>query len=146
LVRLLRHEVNDNKLDNIIDTKPDDLITNMLSRIERLEQLIDNKPDINLNNVPDNVPDNVSDNVIDNTPDTKPDSIETESVSKVEPGVLSLNMGTLAKRLKVTEKTLRAKAADDESWRELMESNPDPESLRWARPVKVGNVWRIVSI
>ena len=132
LVRLLRHEVSDNKLDNVVHTKPDDdVITSMLSRIERLEQLIDNVPDIKLNNIPD----------------IKPDSIETESVSEVEPAVLSLNMEALAKRLKVPEKRLRASAASDESWRELMESKPDPESLQWERPVvKVGKAWRINSL
>ena len=123
LVRLLRSEIGDNKFNNVVDTKPDNVITSLLSRVKRLEQLVDN----NLNNVPD----------------TKPDSIETASVSEVEPEVLNLNMGTLAKRLKVTEKTLRAKAASDESWRELMEANPDPESLQWSRSVKVGKAWRI---
>jgi hypothetical protein len=127
LVRLLRHEVSDNKPDNAVDIKSDDVITNLLSRVERLERLIDNKPD--------------------NVPDIKPDSIEIVEATEVEPG-MSLNMEALAKRLKVPEKRLRASATskDEESWRELMESNPDPESLRWARPVKVGNVWRIVSI
>ena len=140
LVRLLRHEVSDNKLDNVVHTKPDDdVITSMLSRIERLEQLIDNVPDIKLNNIPDIK--------LNNIPDIKPDSIETESVSEVEPAVLSLNMEALAKRLKVPEKRLRASAASDESWRELMESKPDPESLQWERPVvKVGKAWRINSL
>lgn len=84
----------------------------------------------------------VSDSV-DDVPDTKPDSIETETVT--EPQVVSLNMEALAKRLKVSEKRLRASAASDESWRELMSAKPDPESLQWSRPVKVGNIWRIVS-
>ena len=138
LVRLLRSEISDNKSNNVVDTKPDDLITNLLSRVERLEQLIDNKTDINLNNVIDNVSDNV--------PDINTDSVKIAAVTEVEPEVLSLNMEALAKRLKVPEKRLRASAADDESWRELMEAKPDPESIRWARPVKVGKAWQIVSI
>ena len=91
----------------------------------------------------------VSDSVNEETTsiaDTKLDPIETESVPEVEPEVLSLNMEALAKRLKVPEKRLRASAASDESWRELMEAKPDPESIQWARPVKVGNVWRIDSL
>ena len=89
----------------------------------------------------------VSDSV-DDAPDTKPDSIEIAAVLETEPEakLLTLNMEALAKRLKTTEKTLRAKRASDESWREFMKSRPDPESIQWARPVKVGKAWQIVSI
>ena len=123
LVRLLRSEISDNNPNNVIDTKPDDMITELLSRVERLEQLIDNK--------------------LDNIIDIKPDSVEIAAISEVKPEVANLNMVSLAKRLNITEKTLRKKAASDESWHELMESNPDPESLQWSLPVKVGKVWRI---
>ena len=123
LVRLLRSEVGDNKSNNTVDNEADSVITNLLSRVERLEQLIDNK--------------------IDNVPNNKPDSIEVTAAVEMEPEIASLNMEALAKRLKTTEKTLRAKAASDESWREFMKSKPDPESRQWARPVKLGNAWRI---
>jgi hypothetical protein len=85
---------------------------------------------------------------VDNAPDPKPDLIEIATVSETEPEpkLLTLNMEALAKRLKTTEKTLRAKAASDVSWREFMKSKPDPESLRWARPIKVSNVWRIACL
>lgn len=125
LVRLLRYEISDNKSNNIADDKSDDVITSLLSRVERLEQLIDNKPN------------NISDN--------KSTPIEVAAVSKLESEVV-MTMESLAKRLKVSEKTLRAGAASDESWRKLMEAKPDPESLQWSRPVKVGRVWRIACV
>ena len=127
LVRLLRSEVGDNKLDNKADDKASDLITSLLSRVERLEQLIGDKFDNNTDNVPDN----------------KPDSIKTVAAVETEPAVISLTMKALAERLKVSERTLRLKAETDESWRELMATKPDPESLQWSRPVKVGKTWRI---
>jgi hypothetical protein len=44
LIRLLRAEVNDNKVDN--DNKTDNVIADLLIRVERLEKAIgDNKPD-----------------------------------------------------------------------------------------------------
>ena len=126
LVRLLRSEIGDNNFNNNVDDKIDNVITDLLSRVNRLEQLIDNK----------------SDNVID----IKPDSVEIAAISEVKPEVANLNMVSLAKRLNITEKTLRKKAASDESWHELMESNPDPESLQWSRPVKVGTKWQIACL
>ena len=82
-----------------------------------------------------------------NTPDIKPEvDIAAATEVKPEPKLLSLNMEALAKRLKVTEKTLRASAASDESWQRIMASRPDPELLQWARPVKVGKAWRIDSL
>ena len=57
LVRLLRSEISDNKPNNVIDTKPDNMITGLLSKVERLEQLIDNKLDNKLDNVIDIKPD-----------------------------------------------------------------------------------------
>ena len=130
LVRLLRSEIGDNKLNNNINVKSDDMITSLLSRVERLEQIVDNK--IN--------------NETDNATDTEPDSIETTSVTKVEPEVASISMEALGKRLKVSEKRLRASTASDESWQELMEATPDPESLQWSRPIKVGNKWQIACL
>lgn len=126
LVRLLRLEVSDNKPDNIVDTKPDDMITNLLSRVERLEQLIDNKAD--------------------NITDAEPDSIEIPEVSETVPETVPTTIEALAKRLKVGEKRLVASTVDDESWHKLMELKPDPESLRWARPIKVGNKWQIACL
>ena len=123
LVRLLRSEISDNKSNNKVDNEIDNVITSLLSRVERLEQLIDNK--------------------IDNVSNNKPDSIEIVAAVEVEPALLSLNMEALAKRLKVSEKTLRANLKTDESWRKLMEAKPDPESLQWSLPVKVGKAWRI---
>lgn len=122
LVRLLRSEIGDNKSDNNIDSKTDDVITNLLSRVERLEQLIDNK--------------------VDNVPDT----IEIAAVLATDTETLPTTIEALAKRLQVNKTRLRDSAASDESWRELMAARPDPESLQWSRPVKVGNKWQIACL
>lgn len=125
LVRLLRYEISDNKHNNSVDPKSDDVITNLLSRVEKLEQLIDNKTD--------------------NVDDNKSTPIEVAAISESEPEVF-MTMESLSKRLKVSKETLRAGAASDESWRELIEAKPDPESLQWSRPVKVGRVWQIACV
>ena len=123
--RLFAVSDNVNKLDANVESKP----TN--------ENLLIGQPSVT---VSDSV-----DEKTDDVPDPKPDLIEIAVATEVKPEskLLSLNMEALAKRLKVTEKTLRASVASDESWQRIMASRPDPESLRWARPVKVGNVWRI---
>ena len=56
LVRLLRAEVSDDKNDNIVDNR----LTDLLIRLERLEQLISNKAD-NKRQVSDDKSDNVGD-------------------------------------------------------------------------------------
>lgn len=58
LVRLLRVEIGDNNVNNIIDNQFDNRLTGVITRLERLERLIDNKAD--------NTIDRVSDNNIDN--------------------------------------------------------------------------------
>ena len=56
LVRLLRAEVSDDKNDNIVDNR----LTDLVIRLERLEQLISNKAD-NKRQVSDDKSDNVGD-------------------------------------------------------------------------------------
>ena len=56
LVRLLRAEVSDDKLDNITDNRLIDVVI----RLERLERLINNKAD-NKRQVSDDKPDNIGD-------------------------------------------------------------------------------------
>ena len=116
--------------------------------VNKLATNVESKPadeDLLIGQIDVTVSDTVNEKT-DDAPDTDSDAIKTESVPEVEPEVLSLNMEALAKRLKVPEKRLRVSAASDESWRELMEAKPDPESLQWARPVKVGKAWRIDSL
>ena len=58
LVRLLRAEVGDNKNDNVVDNMVDNRLTDVVIRLERLEQLINNKAN-NKRQINDNKPDNV---------------------------------------------------------------------------------------
>ena len=60
LVRLLRAEVDDNKNNNASDNIVDNTLTDVLIRLERLERLINNKPD-NKRQVNDDKPDNSDD-------------------------------------------------------------------------------------
>jgi hypothetical protein len=56
LVRLLRAEVSDDKKDNITDN----ILTDVVIRLERLERLINNKAD-NKRQISDDKPDNIDD-------------------------------------------------------------------------------------
>ena len=60
LIRLLRTEVSDNKDDNASNNIIDNTLTDVAIRLERLEQLINNKAD-NKYQIDDNNPDNISD-------------------------------------------------------------------------------------
>jgi len=57
LVRLLRAEVGDNKTNNVSDNQIDNKLTDVLTRLERLERIVNNKADNKLlanDNNPDN--------------------------------------------------------------------------------------------
>jgi hypothetical protein len=58
LIRLLRAEVADNKPDNSIDNKSDNLLFDLLSRVEKLELAANNKGDNTVDNKPNNKADN----------------------------------------------------------------------------------------
>ena len=146
-----------NKLDASVEKKPvdEDLSIGqpdvaVSDTVNKLDASTESKP-TNENLLPSQlgittVSDSVSEKT-NNTPDIKPEvDIAAATEVKPEPKLLSLNMEALAKRLKVTEKTLRASVASDESWQKIMASRTDPESLQWARPVKVGKAWRIDSL
>ena len=45
LIRLLRAEVDDNKLDNKIDNASDNTLSDLIARVEQLEQTVNNKAD-----------------------------------------------------------------------------------------------------
>jgi len=60
LVRLLRAEVDDNKVNNITDNIVDNTLTDIVIRLERLERLINNKAD-NKRQISDDKPDNNGD-------------------------------------------------------------------------------------
>ena len=60
LVRLLRVEVGDNKINNITNNIVDNKLTDIVIRLERLERLSNNKAD-NKQQVSDDKPDNISD-------------------------------------------------------------------------------------
>lgn len=60
LVRLLRAEVGDNKNNNTGDNLIDNTLTDVLTRLERLERLVNNKAD-NERQINDDKPDNAGD-------------------------------------------------------------------------------------
>jgi TolA-binding protein len=61
LVRLLRVEIGDNKSNNVGDNQLDNRLTDLNTRLERLERLINNKADNSSNRIIDNKSDNVDD-------------------------------------------------------------------------------------
>ena len=64
LIRLLRAEVSDDKdnnnSDNITDNKNDDVLSDLITRVQKLEEAINNKPD----NVVARTTDNKTDNIL----------------------------------------------------------------------------------
>ena len=64
LIRLLRAEVSDDKdnnnSDNIADNKNDDVLSDLITRVQKLEEAINNKPD----NVVARTTDNKTDNIL----------------------------------------------------------------------------------
>jgi hypothetical protein len=102
LVRLLRTEVG----DNINDNKPDNIIADLLARVEKLEQLINNKADNKIKPI--------IDNVVDNKPS------------------LALTQKELATRLGCSTSTLsRAAKADEDKWVAMTIKYPDPDGYQW---------------
>ena len=63
LIRLLRAEVSDDKnnnnSDNIADNKNDDVLSNLITRVQKLEEAINNKPDNVVARTTDNKTDNI---------------------------------------------------------------------------------------
>ena len=58
LVRLLRAEVDDNKLDNKTDNVDDNTLSDLIARVEQLERTVNNKADNKLDKATDNKFDN----------------------------------------------------------------------------------------
>ena len=63
LIRLLRAEVSDDKdnnnSDNITDNKNDDVLSDLITRVQKLEEAINNKPDNVIARMTDNKTDNI---------------------------------------------------------------------------------------
>ena len=140
LVRLLRTEVGDNTIDN----KPDQIIADLVARVEKLEQLANNKPDNKLDSIIDNVTDNQSerateqnDNINDNIDDNvKPDSINNKDDNKLP---LALTQKELAIRLGCSTSTLsRGAKGGEEKWASVMIKYPDPDRYNWQLPIETG--------
>jgi hypothetical protein len=90
LVRLLRAELGDNKLNNVDDNQLDNRLTDVIKRLERLELLFDNKID----------------NSTDLLSDNKPDNINSQP-----PGRDWVNLSTVAARLEVLPKSISGAAS-----------------------------------
>ena len=58
LVRLLRSEVDDNKLDNKTNNVGDNTLSDLIARVEQLERTVNNKADNKLDKATDNKSDN----------------------------------------------------------------------------------------
>ena len=58
LIRLLRAEIDDNKLDNATDDVSDNTLSDLIARVEQLEQTVNNKADNKLAKSIDNNSDN----------------------------------------------------------------------------------------
>lgn len=129
LVRLLRAEVGDNNNNN----KPDNVIADLLARVEKLEQLNNNKNDNKTKSIIDNVVDNKSEGVIEqgdnNDDDVKPDLINNKDDNKLS---LALTQKELATRLGCSTSTLsRAAKSGEDKWVALMSKYPDPDGYQW---------------
>jgi|GEM_PF-2179140 len=59
LIRLLRAEIDDNKLDNTIDNVGDNTLADLIARVEQLERTVNNKADNKVDKARDNKSDNV---------------------------------------------------------------------------------------
>lgn len=69
LIRLLRIEISDNKTDNSFNNKNDNVLLDLIARVEKLERTINNKSDNIIDSIIDNKIDNILDPVIDNKTD-----------------------------------------------------------------------------
>jgi hypothetical protein len=74
LIRLLRVEIGDNKLDNIIDNKSDNVLLDLIARVEKLEQTVNNKSDNAIDPISDDKADNIIIGLTFHTDDDKLDN------------------------------------------------------------------------
>ena len=124
LVRLLRTEVGDRTIDN----KPDNMIADLLARVEKLEQLVNNKDD--------NRNDLATDNAGDNNSYRAVEQINNNNDNKVS---LALTQKELAIRLGCSTSTLsRAAKGGEDKWAEAMIKYPDPDGYSWQLPIEIG--------
>lgn len=140
LVRLLRTEVIDNNGDNITGNKSDNVIADLLARVEKLEQLINNKYDNKIKPIIDNVVDNKSEGATEqgdnNDDNVQPDLINNKDDNKLS---LALTQKELAIRLGCSTSTLsRAAKAGEDKWAEVMIKYPDPDRYNWQLPIETG--------
>ena len=137
LVRLLRTEVGDRTIDN----KADNIIADLLSRVEKLEQLANNKDDNKANLQNDNVGDNKTERVVEqsnNNGDNKETNLtDNNNDNKV---ALALTQKELAIRLGCSTSILsRATKGGEDKWAEVMIKYPDPDRYSWQLPIKIGD-------
>ena len=80
LIRLLRAEVSDdndtNKSDNIADNKNDDVLSDLITRVQKLEEAINNKSDNVVARTTDNKADNIFIGLAFHEDDDNPDNRE----------------------------------------------------------------------
>ena len=80
LIRLLRAEVSDNNdnnnSDNIADNKNDDVLSDLITRVQKLEETINNKSDNVVARTTDNKTDNISIGLAFHEDDDNPDNRE----------------------------------------------------------------------
>jgi hypothetical protein len=117
LVRLLRTEVGDNTNDN----KPDNIIADLLARVEKLEQLD--------NNVFDNKIEGTTEQGDNNVDNVRVDVINNKGDNKL---LLTLTQKELATRLDCSTSTLsRAAKGGEDKWVAMMIKYPDPDGYQW---------------
>lgn len=136
LVRLLRTEVGDNSIDN----KPDNIIADLLARVEKLEQLANNKVDNKSDLITDNVIDNKSERAVEQG-DNIGDNVKTNPNNNKDDNKLSLALSQkeLATRLGCSTSTLsRAAKGGEDKWAEVMIKYPDPDRYQWRLPIETG--------
>ena len=136
LVRLLRTEVGDNTIDN----KPDQIIADLVARVEKLEQLANNKSDNKFDSITDQVNDNQSERATEQS-DNIDDNIELDSINNKDDNKLPLvlTQKELAIRLGCSTSTLsRAAKGGEEKWASVMIKYPDPDRYNWQLPIETG--------
>ncbi len=118
LIRLLRAEVNDNNTnnntDNANDNAVDNKISDLIARVEKLEQLADNRVDNKPNKDTDNTVDNITDDEltedsdntsvidIDNKTDNKPPQSSDDDW---------VDLSTIAAQLEILPKSISGAAS-----------------------------------
>lgn len=113
LIRLLRAEVNDNTSDNAADNKIDNKVLDLIARVEKLEQLVNYKPD----NEIDKGSDNNADNMVDNKPTEDSDDtdvINADNKADNKPSQSSdddwVDLSTIAAQLEILPKSISGAA------------------------------------